>query len=276
MKVDLPQASAAAPLDPKEPIVVTVGKDGKLSLGTDEISPERLVEAVEARLGDDRTRVVHLRGDKDAAYGDVVAVMDRLATNGITHIAIVTAPKNRDKAPESQGGDRAVSQAGAIASLPDTAETRAEWALRPVWLRPAAIALALALHAAAAAFIAARVLPASPIDAIDVTLVAQGDAAEEKQARDEAKPAEVPAAPPRPTGRSRPPARRAGPADRGAEAVPLPLARPNPGVATPKPPVVVHEPSLKRTFPRRRPNGASGAANWRRRRSGGTRLRPPS
>ena len=102
VKVELPQAKAAQPLDPKEPVVVTVGKDGRLSLGTEEISPDRLVEAVEARLGEDRTRVVRLRGDKDAAYGDVVAVMDRLATHGVTHIAIVTGPKNRDKAPESR------------------------------------------------------------------------------------------------------------------------------------------------------------------------------
>jgi biopolymer transport protein ExbD/biopolymer transport protein TolR len=102
VKVELPQAKAAQPLDPKEPVVVTVGKDGRLSLGTEEISPDRLVEAVEGRLGEDRARVVRLRGDKDAAYGDVVAVMDRLATNGVTHIAIVTGPKSRDKAPESK------------------------------------------------------------------------------------------------------------------------------------------------------------------------------
>ncbi|MFZ1964219.1 MAG: biopolymer transporter ExbD [Roseiarcus sp.] len=102
VKVELPQAKAVQPLDPKDPIVVTVGKDGRLSLGTEEISADRLVEAVEGRLGEDRTRIVRLRGDKDAAYGDVVAVMDRLATHGVTHIAIVTGPKNRDAAPESR------------------------------------------------------------------------------------------------------------------------------------------------------------------------------
>jgi len=102
VKVELPQAKATQPLDPKDPIVVTVGRDGKLSLGTEEISADRLVEAVQARLGEDRTRVVRLRGDKDAAYGDVVAVMDRLATHGVTHIAIVTGPKGRDAAPESK------------------------------------------------------------------------------------------------------------------------------------------------------------------------------
>ena len=99
VKVELPQAKAAQPLDPKEPVVVTVGKDGRLSLGTEEISPDRLVEAVEGRLGEDRARVVRLRGDKDAAYGDVVAVMDQLASRGITHIAILTAPGAAEKAP---------------------------------------------------------------------------------------------------------------------------------------------------------------------------------
>jgi protein TonB len=134
-----------------------------------------------------------------------------------------------------------VSQAGAIASLsPDTAETQAEWALRPVWLRPAAIAFALALHAAAAAFIAAPVLPASPIDAIDVTLVAQGDAAEEKPARDEAKPAEA-AAPPSPA-EAAPELAAPAPRIEAPEALALPLAKPEPeAIATPKAPVVVEE-----------------------------------
>jgi biopolymer transport protein ExbD/biopolymer transport protein TolR len=90
MKVDLPQARAAQPLNPKEPIVVVVGKNGKVALGADSIDPADLVRLVRAKLGDDSARVVHLRGDKEAAYGQVVAVMDELATNGITHIAIVT------------------------------------------------------------------------------------------------------------------------------------------------------------------------------------------
>ena len=35
--------------------------------------------------------VVQLRGDKDAAYGDVVAVMDELAASGVSRIAIVSS-----------------------------------------------------------------------------------------------------------------------------------------------------------------------------------------
>jgi protein TonB len=136
-----------------------------------------------------------------------------------------------------------VSEAGAIASAPpDAARIEAEWAIRPVWLRPAAIALALSLHAAAAAFIAAPVLPASPIDAIDVTLVAQGDAAEEKQARDEAQPAEPAAPPPPPVAEAAPQLAALVPRIEAPEAVPLPLATPQTKpVATPKAPVVIEE-----------------------------------
>ncbi|HTO80173.1 MAG TPA: biopolymer transporter ExbD [Methylocystis sp.] len=90
VKVNLPQAKAAVPLNQKDPIMVTVGKDGKISLGADEVSPEALIDGVRAMMGDDTSRVVHVRGDTEAVYGQVVAVMDKLATNGITHIAIMT------------------------------------------------------------------------------------------------------------------------------------------------------------------------------------------
>ena len=69
---------------------MVVGKDGKLALGAEPIEPADLVQLVKLKMGDDPARVVHLRGDKEAAYGRMVAVLDELATNGITHIAIVT------------------------------------------------------------------------------------------------------------------------------------------------------------------------------------------
>jgi biopolymer transport protein TolR len=89
MKVNLPQAKQVQPLDPKAPIIVTVGKDSTLSLGSDAIERDKLISAIQDKLGTDTSLIIHLRGDKEAAYGDVVAVMDLLATNGLTHIAIV-------------------------------------------------------------------------------------------------------------------------------------------------------------------------------------------
>ena len=90
MKVQLPQANAAHPLNPREPIVIAVGKDGRLAVGAEAVEPADLAQMVKLKLGDDFSRVVHVRGDRDAPYGQVVAVLDQLASNGITHIAIVT------------------------------------------------------------------------------------------------------------------------------------------------------------------------------------------
>jgi biopolymer transport protein TolR len=95
VKVNLPQAKAAQPLNQKDPIVVTVGKDGKISLGADSVTPDTLIDGIHAAMGDDLTRVVHVRGDTEAVYGEVVAVMDKLATNGITHIAIMTNSRSK-------------------------------------------------------------------------------------------------------------------------------------------------------------------------------------
>jgi biopolymer transport protein TolR len=90
MKVQLPQAQAARPLNPKEPVVVIVARDGGLAVGAEPVAAADLVQLVKLKLGDDPGRVVHLRGDKDVPYGQMVAILDQLATNGITHIAIVT------------------------------------------------------------------------------------------------------------------------------------------------------------------------------------------
>jgi biopolymer transport protein ExbD/biopolymer transport protein TolR len=66
-------------------------------------------------MGDDPARVVHLRGDKDAAYGQMVAVLDELATNGITHIAIVTESGKRE-AGKSESGKPAGARSPGLAA----------------------------------------------------------------------------------------------------------------------------------------------------------------
>ena len=111
VKVNLPQASAAMPINQKDPIVVTVGKEGKIALGADELSPEALIDGIKVMMGDDQSRVVHIRGDTEAVYGEVVAVMDKLATNGITHIAIMTNSRSKTSAGMKAAPGRAAPAA---------------------------------------------------------------------------------------------------------------------------------------------------------------------
>ena len=112
VKVNLPQASAAQPLNQKDPIVVTVGKDGKVSLGADSVTIDSMIDGVRAMMGDDHSRVVHVRGDTEAVYGEVVAVMDKLATNGITHIAIMTNSRSKTNAAIVKSAPGAAAPAG--------------------------------------------------------------------------------------------------------------------------------------------------------------------
>jgi len=122
VKVNLPQARAAQPLNQKDPIIVTIGKDGKVSLGSDATTLDALVDGVRTLMGDDLTRVVHVRGDNDAVYGEVVKVMDKLASNGITHIAIMTNSRKQvdgaAPAPDAATSGAAASSAAPVSAPP--------------------------------------------------------------------------------------------------------------------------------------------------------------
>ncbi|MGA2495437.1 MAG: biopolymer transporter ExbD [Roseiarcus sp.] len=109
LKVDLPQAKQAQPLKLQDPVVITVAKDGRLLLGNDEITKDALIEAIRAKLGDDNARVLRLRGDKLAPYGDVIAVMDLLAANGLTHIAMVADARDKPQSESTTPAEAAPS-----------------------------------------------------------------------------------------------------------------------------------------------------------------------
>jgi biopolymer transport protein ExbD/biopolymer transport protein TolR len=89
MHVELPKAAAAQPLEPKQPVIVTVRKDGEIFVGKDKVARDQLVTALRANVDGDRNRVVHVRGDREARYGDIIAVMDRLAAGGFVKVALL-------------------------------------------------------------------------------------------------------------------------------------------------------------------------------------------
>ena len=99
IKVNLPSAKSAQPLETKQPVIVVVAKDGSVSVGKDPVSQDELADTVKARLGDSNG-VVQVRGDRDASYGDVVAVMDELAAHGVTRIAIVSSGRRAPASPD--------------------------------------------------------------------------------------------------------------------------------------------------------------------------------
>ena len=93
LKVDLPQAKTAEPLEPKQPVVITSTKEGEMTVGDQSVAREEIAAEVRKLLGGE-DRHVHLRGDRDVAYGEIVAVMDHLAANGIVKIALLSTGRH--------------------------------------------------------------------------------------------------------------------------------------------------------------------------------------
>jgi biopolymer transport protein ExbD/biopolymer transport protein TolR len=119
LKVELPQAKAAQQFNPKEPIVVSVTASGKVALGQDEMEPSAIVEAVMGRAEGDKTRVIQIRADKGANYGQIVAVIDELASNGLVHLALVSDRKSSGMEPKSAPAASATAEApGSAAPQP--------------------------------------------------------------------------------------------------------------------------------------------------------------
>jgi biopolymer transport protein ExbD/biopolymer transport protein TolR len=102
MLVDLPKAKSARPLDPREPVIITILKDGKLYVGRDEVSRAALTTAVRAKLGDDQNRQIYVRGDRDVIYGEIIAVMDQLALNGLAKMALVANASSASAVPSRE------------------------------------------------------------------------------------------------------------------------------------------------------------------------------
>ena len=97
VKVDLPQAAASAVDNPdRETLVVTVDRKGKLFLDEHEIGSEALQTKVAAILRVRPQTPVLIRGDRQAAYNDVVQTMVLLQAAGAPSVGLVTqSPSNR-------------------------------------------------------------------------------------------------------------------------------------------------------------------------------------
>ncbi len=88
--VDLPKTKAPALGQDKEPLSITVAKDGKIYLQKEVVTPDVLVPKLQAISQNGYDQRIFVRGDKTVAYDRVMVVMGLLASAGFTHIGLVT------------------------------------------------------------------------------------------------------------------------------------------------------------------------------------------
>ena len=87
--VDLPKTKAGQINADSTPLVVTMKADGSIFLQETAIEPDKLIPRLAAiAKANDKVRIF-VRGDKAAAYGDVLVLMGRIQSAGFERVALV-------------------------------------------------------------------------------------------------------------------------------------------------------------------------------------------
>ena len=87
--LQLPKTSAAKVTPPKEPLVVSIDKDGKLYIRKEPVAEDEIVARLAAIRGLEPGAVVYVRGDKALEYGRVMQVMGLVGEAGFGKVSLV-------------------------------------------------------------------------------------------------------------------------------------------------------------------------------------------
>jgi biopolymer transport protein TolR len=88
--VDLPKTRAQALGQDREPLSVTVKRNGKVYVQNTPVGEDELVDKLTAIAANGYDQRIFVRGDKSVDYGRVMEVMGLLSAAGFTHIGLVT------------------------------------------------------------------------------------------------------------------------------------------------------------------------------------------
>ena len=88
--VDLPKTRAQSLGQDREPLSVTVKRDGKIYIQNSPVTEDELVAKLTAIAANGYDQRIFVRGDRSVDYGKVMEVMGLLSAAGFTHIGLVT------------------------------------------------------------------------------------------------------------------------------------------------------------------------------------------
>lgn len=90
--VNLPKTDSVAAPDAKEPIVLSVDRDGHYLLDNQKVSLDQLKRRLVRIHQETPNKTAQLQADKDVRYGKVGKVMAALQSSGIQKIAVLSEP----------------------------------------------------------------------------------------------------------------------------------------------------------------------------------------
>ena len=89
--INLPKTEAVAPIEQKDPVVVSIDDKGKVYINKDEIQPDLLEVSLQDAKAKNPDVRVQLQADNGVSYGEVAKLMASIERAGITKLAVITA-----------------------------------------------------------------------------------------------------------------------------------------------------------------------------------------
>jgi biopolymer transport protein ExbD len=92
MDINLPQAQQQTSLEnaSESAVIISVGKDGSISIQGEKTSPENVKDVLKNYLVKEKTQTVILEGDRDSTLGKTVNLMDIAKSVGAEKFSIAT------------------------------------------------------------------------------------------------------------------------------------------------------------------------------------------
>ena len=87
--LQLPKTTAVKMTPPKEPLVVSIDKDGKLFIRKDPVEQADLVSRLQSMRSSEADAVIYVRGDKTLEYGKIMDLMSLVGQAGYGKISLV-------------------------------------------------------------------------------------------------------------------------------------------------------------------------------------------
>lgn len=95
LDVDLPQTTTKSLRQEENPIVVTIDKDGKISLDKFSVSQKVLLQELGKYGTEVKEKPIYLKADRSVAYGIVVSVMADIKKAGFDKLGMITQPADK-------------------------------------------------------------------------------------------------------------------------------------------------------------------------------------
>jgi biopolymer transport protein ExbD len=89
--LDLPKTRAAAITVPKQPIILSLNRNGEMFIGDAPIAAGDLEARLGALAAEDPTRIVYVRGDRTITYAQLMDMLSEVNRAGFVKVSLVAA-----------------------------------------------------------------------------------------------------------------------------------------------------------------------------------------